>query len=51
MPINYVSDIAQKLIQNGSIEKPGVGISYYMMTDEDATKLGRSQGSIGCSRN
>lgn len=46
MPINYVSDIAQKLIQNGSIEKPGVGISYYMMTDEDATNWGVPKGAL-----
>jgi serine protease Do len=46
MPVNYVIDIAQKLIQNGSIEKPGVGISYYMMTDEDAANWGVPKGAL-----
>ncbi len=46
MPINYVIDIAQKLIQNGSIEKPGVGISYYMMTDDDAKNWGVPKGAL-----
>ena len=46
MPINYVMDIAQELIQNGSIEKPGVGLSYYMMTDEDAENWGVPKGAL-----
>lgn len=46
MPVNYVIDIAQKLIQNGSIEKPGIGISYYLMTDEDAANWGVPKGAL-----
>jgi len=46
MPINYVMNIAEKLIQNGSIEKPGIGISFYMMTDEDATNWDVPKGAL-----
>ena len=46
MPINYVMDIAQELIENGSIEKPGIGITYYMMTDEDAENWDVPKGAL-----
>jgi len=49
MPINYVMDIAEKLIQNGSIEKPGIGITYYMMTDEDASNWDVPKGAMVAS--
>jgi len=46
MPINYVMNIAEELIANGSIEKPGIGISYYMMTEEDATNWEAPMGAL-----
>lgn len=49
MPINYVMDIAKKLITNGSIQKPGVGISYYLMTDQDATNWNVPKGALVAS--
>lgn len=49
MPIKYVMDIAEELIENGSIEKPGIGITYYMMTDEDAENWDVPKGALVAS--
>lgn len=46
LPINYVMEIAEELIANGSIEKAGVGINYYLMSEEDAASWGVPQGAL-----
>ncbi len=46
IPINYVMDIAKQLIENGSIQHPGIGLSYYMMTEEDAKNWDAPQGAL-----
>jgi serine protease Do len=46
IPINYVMDIAKQLISSGSIEKPGIGLSYYMITDEDAKNWSVPKGAL-----
>lgn len=49
IPINYVMNIANQLIANGSIQHPGIGISYYMMTADDAKNWGAPQGALVAS--
>ncbi|MEI6101970.1 MAG: PDZ domain-containing protein, partial [Eubacteriales bacterium] len=46
IPVNYVMEIAKQLISNGSIEKPGIGLSYYMITDEDAKNWNVPKGAL-----
>lgn len=46
IPINYVMEISKQLISNGSIQKPGIGISYYMITDEDAKNWEVPKGAL-----
>lgn len=46
IPVNYVMDIANQLIANGSIQHPGIGLSYYMMTADDAKNWNAPQGAL-----
>ncbi len=36
IPINEAIDVAREIIENGSMERPGIGIQFYAMTQEDA---------------
>lgn len=46
IPINYVMEIANELMEKGSIEKPGIGINYYPMTAEDAKLWETPRGAL-----
>lgn len=46
IPINYVMDIANQLMENGSIPKAGIGLTYYAMTAEDAQLWNTPQGAL-----
>jgi serine protease Do len=46
IPINYVMEISKQLISKGSIEKPGIGLSYYMITDEDVKNWNVPKGAL-----
>ena len=46
IPVNYVMEIAKQLIANGNIQKPGIGISYYMITDTDAKNWDVPKGAL-----
>ena len=36
IPINEAITVAREIIENGSMERPGIGIQFYAMTQEDA---------------
>jgi len=36
IPINEAIEVAQTIIEEGSVERPGIGISYYPISEEDA---------------
>lgn len=46
IPINKAIDIAQQLIQNGSIPRAGIGITYQMVSDVDAKLWETPRGAI-----
>ncbi len=46
IPINKAIDIAQQLIQNGSIPRAGIGISYQPISEVDAKLWGTPRGAL-----
>ena len=46
IPIDYVKQIVDELIANGSVLKPGVGIQYYAMSEDDAAAWNMPQGLL-----
>lgn len=46
IPINKAIDIAQQLIENGSIPRPGIGLSYTMISEVDASLWQTPQGAL-----
>ena len=46
IPINKAIDIAQQLIQNGSIPRAGIGISYSPISEVDAKLWGTPRGAL-----
>ncbi len=46
IPINKAIDIAQQLIENGSIPRPGIGLSYAMISEVDASLWKTPQGAL-----
>lgn len=46
IPINKVKDIIQKLITNGKVERPGIGVSVYMLDETSAQEYGVPVGIL-----
>lgn len=46
IPINKAIDIAQQLIENGSIPRPGIGLSYAMISEVDASLWKTPRGAL-----
>ncbi|MEG0595058.1 MAG: trypsin-like peptidase domain-containing protein [Christensenella sp.] len=46
IPINRVIGIAEQLIENGSIPRAGMGISYTLISDVDAKLWGTPRGAL-----
>lgn len=46
LPIKNVSDIMKQLIEEGKIERPGIGVSVYAVNADDAKELGIVEGIL-----
>ena len=46
MPINAVMESVEQIILNGSIEKPGIGVYFYALTEEEAREYGLEYGAM-----